>query len=253
MPGVCSSICTISDSGAEANTSASISPASSAIVAGVCSSWLRAMRLASMLLASNNLSIRRGTPLPAVPTFRRRPCSCDRADRRAWALSLRGRVFAVEQPDRLDEQAAERFDAVLFAGCPFVAAALHEAQIGLALAQQAQVVRGALAGQQHHVDAVAGQGLAVALAKLVVRALRRSRGQRHAPGRRRVQPQVGEHQQRDGERDDRAGRNQQVADRQQRVANRLGHRVRDHGPPAGAVRPGPMRAPRAPHSARPVP
>ena len=109
-----------------------------------------------MLLASNSLSIRRGTPLPAVPTFRRRPCSCVSDDQASpCGSSLARRLFAVEQPHRLHEQAAQRLDAAFLAGRALVAAALHEAQVGLALAQQAQVVGRALAGQQHHLDAVA--------------------------------------------------------------------------------------------------
>ena len=64
-PGVCSSIWTISDSGAEANTSASISPASSAITAGVCSSREQRQRAAARWrFASIIRSIRFGTPLP---------------------------------------------------------------------------------------------------------------------------------------------------------------------------------------------
>ncbi len=71
-----SSICTINDSGAEANTSASSSPDRKATVAGVCSSADSLMASAAMLFASNSLAISAGTPLPAVPTFSRRPASC---------------------------------------------------------------------------------------------------------------------------------------------------------------------------------
>ncbi len=58
-------------------------------MAGVCSSCEMTMRLLSMLLASNSLSMSFGTPLPAVPTFRRSPCSCVKAVSVAVAVTLR--------------------------------------------------------------------------------------------------------------------------------------------------------------------
>jgi hypothetical protein len=161
------------------------------------------------------------------------------ADVQAQALQLRecaecGRgihlacsVRAIEQPHRFHEQAAERFDPAFFLRRALVAAALHEAEVGLAFAQQPQVVRGSLAGQQHDVDAVRRQRFLVALAEFVVGALRRPRGERHALGRCRVQPQIGQQQQHHRQQRERTGGNEQLADRQQRVADRLGH-VRGH-------------------------
>ena len=94
MPGVCSSICTISDSGAEANTSASMSPASMAITAGVCD-WSRKLMSASgMLLASSSFLTRLGAPLPGGPMFSFQPANWVRLVKasvlsRRWAESSR--------------------------------------------------------------------------------------------------------------------------------------------------------------------
>jgi hypothetical protein len=75
-----------------------------------------------------------------VPTFTRQPTrSVRRLDGRALPQALR-RVFAVEQPQRFDEQAAQRGDGFFVVVADVGAAALHEAEVGLAGAQQFKVV-----------------------------------------------------------------------------------------------------------------
>jgi hypothetical protein len=133
-----------------------------------------------MRLASNSRCISSGTPLPGEPTLMRRPARSVSELSVASGILLARRVLAVEQPQRLEEQAAQRLQALL--GRRVLghdgAAALHEAQVGLALAQQALVGGRPAAGHQHHLDAVARQLGLVALAEFVVGALRRAGGQR---------------------------------------------------------------------------
>ena len=153
-----------------------------------------------MRLASSSLPIRLGTPLPGVPTLTRKPLQFARATPGAWAavrFELRGAAaaFAGRTARPARRTGCPAIQAVGVFGGRVVAAALHEAEIGLALAQQLQVGRRALAGQQHHLDAIGSQGLAVALAEFVVRTLGRAGGQRHPLGWRRVEPPVGQHQQ----------------------------------------------------------
>src|SRR2546428_125399 len=62
MPGVCSSICTIGDSGAETSTSASSSLPSSAMTAGVSSRLLRFSSSRSRWLAPSSLAKSPGEP-----------------------------------------------------------------------------------------------------------------------------------------------------------------------------------------------
>ena len=94
MPGVCSSMRTSADSGAETNTSESISPASNATTAGVGPSRDTVTSLGSSPAASIMRSIRLVMPLPGAPMLTRQFLSWARCSRRAWpsrrcALSVR--------------------------------------------------------------------------------------------------------------------------------------------------------------------
>ena len=134
-----------------------------------------------MPFASSSFRISPGVPLPRAPRLRRR------LRRRAQVEQRRG--TAIEDPQRLEEQAAERDQrhaAVLLVGDARggARAALHEAEVDLALgiAQRAQVVERAARRLQHHLDAVGGELGGVTLAEFGVGALLRAGGQHHAPG-----------------------------------------------------------------------
>ena len=75
-PGVRSNICTISDSGADANTSASISPPSNATTAGVCGCSSSVSVLRSTPFASSRRCINSGVPLPGAPMLTFQPGNC---------------------------------------------------------------------------------------------------------------------------------------------------------------------------------
>lgn len=123
---------------------------------------------------------------------------------------LRGRR-AVEHPDRFHEKAAERDQFVGIIGLARCRAALDEGHIGLAVAQQLQVGRRPLAGQQHHLDAIGRQGFLVALAELRISALGGPGGHRHRLGRVGVEPPVSQRQQSQAQEGERSGGSEQVA------------------------------------------
>ena len=165
------------------------------------------------------------------------------ACRAGWIL--RAASLAVEQPDRLDEQVAQRHrrrcrrprDGLRLPPCTKPRSALPSLQ-------QLQVVGRAFAGQQHHLDAAGGQRLLVARAELGIGALRRAGGQRHLLRGIRVQPPVGQCQQGHGQHDERPGRDDQLAQRQQGVADRPWHGV-SPGPRTLPTPPLPCRGRRA--------
>ena len=221
MPGVCSSIWTSSDSGAEAKTIASMRPSSRPTTAGVCGSRTSVIVAGSIRFASISRRIRLGTPLPGSPMLTRQPASCARLVSSGALSSRCGRVAAIEQPDRLVEQAAERDQAVVV-GVAVVArrrpvvvgAALHEGDVDLAagLAQEGDVLGRAGGLPQAHLDAVLLQDLRVALAELGVGALVLAGRENDPARRRRVEQPVGDGEQADGEEDERQRRRDQVAE-----------------------------------------
>src|SRR6185312_16858856 len=79
-----------------------------------------------------------------------------RAQHAALAVNAASGVAAIENPQWLVEQAAQRRQSSRLVGHRVAAAAAHERDVGLAAAQQLQVVGGAVGGFQHHVDAVDG-------------------------------------------------------------------------------------------------
>ena len=136
----------------------------------------------------------------------------------------------VEQPHGLHKEAAQRHQLVGIIGLQFGRATLHKRHIGLAFSQQLQVVRRAVAGQQPDFDAIHRQRLLVALAKLLVSALRRACGQCHGFGWVGVEPPVRQHQQSHRQKRERTGRHDQIAQRKQGIAESLGHGISaEHG------------------------
>ena len=154
-----------------------------------------------------------------------------RGQRRRLQQPLGG-VGAIEEPDRLVEEAAERDQAVgvgvavVAARRPhLVGASLHEGDVDVAagLAQEGEVLGGAGRLAQPDLDPVLLQDLRVALAELGVGALVLAGRENDLARRRRIEQPVGEDEQADREEDERGRGRDQVADRQQGVANLVAH------------------------------
>ena len=132
-------------------------------------------------------------------------------------------VGAVEKPQRLHKQAAQGHEVVRVIGLQLSRTALHKGHVSLAVPQQLQVVRRALAGQQYHINPVDSQCLLVALAKLFIGTLGRAGGQGHRLGGIGVEPPIGQHQQPDRQEGEGARRHNQIAQGEKGVAKGLGH------------------------------
>ena len=148
---------------------------------------------------------------------------------RGRVQALLRHVGAVEHPDRLEEQAAERdqrFVVLVDLAQVFVGAALHEGDVDARgrVAQQLQVIGRALGVAQLDRDAVFLQHLGVALAELGIRAEFSAGGEHHVLRRRRVQRPVSQGQQGQREHDEGAGGGEHVAQRKQGLAQVAGHR-----------------------------
>ena len=133
-----------------------------------------------------------------------------------------GAVLAIEQPDRLVEQAAQRHQIRwrrFVAASQATGTALYEAEVDarVRVLEQLQVLRRALGRAQFDLDAVLGQRRLVAFAELGVRPLFRPGGQHQLLRRARVECPVGQRQERHRQQHERAGGHQQVAAAQQGV------------------------------------
>ena len=152
-----------------------------------------------------------------------------RADVDVLAAQIRHAVDlyagTIEQPDRFDEQAAQRHQVIAFRILQRGRAALHESHIGtrFRILQPLQVLERTLGALQPDGDALTREYRRIALGQHFVRAVLLSGGNGDDLGRKRIDHAVRQPGQRQQQHEGRAEGGQQVAQRQGGEFQVLGH------------------------------
>ena len=147
----------------------------------------------------------------------------ERGELRGLAVDLARGVGAVEEPERLEEQAAQRRQARFLVLHRIGAAAADEAHVRLLLAQQLQVVERSVGGLEDDLNPVGLQCRRIALAEFRIGTAGRAGREGDLLGRLRLEPPVRRNEQADDEKDDGSGGGDEIADREKKESDGLGH------------------------------